>query len=95
MKTVALITLTFASAFAFARPDSRNLTCVEAANLVDQEEAVVMTYGTSRAGGDLYALFTSTQRCSIPGGRAVPAWVPTRDSASCFVGYVCRQGGHK
>ena len=67
-----------------ARPDTRALACADAAALVARAGAVVMTTGPMtyerivRDGG--FCTIELTTR---------PAFEPTRDVRTCFVGYRC------
>jgi hypothetical protein len=69
-----------------ARPDTRALSCLQAQALVDRSGAVVLN--TGRFTYDRYV--SSSRYCTMSeyGERAA---VPTRDSARCPVGYICRQ----
>ena len=93
MKTL-IIALALASTPAFAMPSTTNLTCGEAASLVASHGAIVL-----RTGAHTYDRYVAHQGYCSLGEVARPAWVPTLDSAQCFIGYYCGQdnngnGGH-
>ena len=67
------------------RPDTRAMTCAEAAALVARAGAVVMTTGPAT-----YARFVRDGGfCPLP-ETTQPSWETTRDDPKCFVGYTCR-----
>ncbi|WP_244476472.1 hypothetical protein [Methylobacterium sp. Leaf88] len=68
-----------------ARPDTRAMTCAEAAALVARAGAVVMSTGPAT-----YARFVRDGGfCPLP-ETTQPSWETTRDNPKCFVGYTCR-----
>lgn len=72
-----------------SRPATYDMTCEEAADLVAARGRVVMTYRYDEKSGPLYQMFYSTAvMCERDLG--YQAWVKTKDSPSCFVGYACR-----
>ena len=86
-KSIALAAVVFASvSVAQARPSTTKLTCAQAADLVQANGAIVL--GT---GGHTYDRFVAHAGYCGQGETLRPAWVPTRDSASCFIGYTCGQ----
>jgi hypothetical protein len=86
----ALAILSFASAAEAARPDTRTMTCAQAREFVLANSPVVMTYGYSYRAGPLYSKF-SARSCRTHDDTDVAAWVPTLDSPSCYIGYVCNR----
>lgn len=67
-----------------ARPDTRDMSCAQAAALVRREGAVVLS--TSSTTFDRYVRDVSF--CS--GGEVLrPEWVATRDAPQCYIGYTC------
>lgn len=71
---------------AYARPDTRSMTCAQAQSLVGRNGAVVLS-----TGAHTYDRFVADGRyCEIP---YVPklTWVPTTDNRQCAVGYTCKQ----
>ncbi len=71
-------------AAALALPASTQMTCTQAALLVRTGGAVVLA--TSPTTYDRYV----TGRAYCPADQGTePAWVPTRTTAQCFVGYTC------
>lgn len=85
----ALALISFAGgAEAARRPDTRTMTCAQAREFVIANSPVVMTYGYSRKAGPLYSKF-SAHACRRHDRDDVYAWVPTLDSPSCYIGYVC------
>jgi hypothetical protein len=72
-----------------ARPDTRHMTCAQARDFVLKYSPVVMTYGYSDRAGYLYSKFSARSCRSSSDDTDVTAWVPTLDSPSCYIGYVC------
>jgi hypothetical protein len=74
---------------AFARPDTRAMSCVEAQALVGQNGAVVLTTGAHTYNrfvvNGLYCSYSEVPRLT---------YVPTRDERQCPVGYTCRQSNY-
>src|SRR4051812_36018124 len=65
-----------------------SMPCKNVASFVANSGAVVL-----RTGPHNYNLYVSTSDyCSNPQG-IVPAFVPTRDSRACFIGYTCSNQG--
>ena len=89
---IILATFAFTS-FAQARPDSTQLTCAEAADLVQDMGAVLMTYDHHPQAGPLYKRFVADS--NFCGGDEISrnAWVKTSDSPRCFVGKTCESRG--
>ena len=73
-----------APAFA-ARPDTVKMTCRDAAALVEQNGAIVLSTGPG-----LFDRYVSDSRYCGNGERALNAYVPTADKATCLIGNVCR-----
>lgn len=95
MKSIfALILLAGVSFAAQARPNSWDMTCAEARNLVDTNGAVVMNYGYSPAAGYLYERYVANDSYCDSHEMAQPAYVPTTDDDSCYVGGVCVDNTH-
>lgn len=67
-----------------SRPLTLNMNCAQAAALVASRGAVVMN--TGRHTFDRYVAHGGY--CTL-GEFPDEAWVPTTDSAQCFVGYTC------
>ena len=77
---------TATAAAAQNRPSTTDLTCRQSAGIVQSRGAVVL--GT---GGYTYDRFVANRGfCEITEITRA-AFVPTRDSPSCFVGYRCRE----
>lgn len=72
-----------------ARPDTRKMTCAQARDFVVANGPVVMTYGYSDRAGSLYSTFSALPCRRGREESDVAAWVRTKDSASCYIGYVC------
>jgi hypothetical protein len=72
------------SALAQPRPSSVAMTCAQAAGLVASRGAIVL--GT---GGYTYDRFVHHRGFCLITETTKPAWVPTRDTPQCFVGYTC------
>ena len=73
-------------AVAQVRPSSPPLTCQAARQIVASRGAAVLS-----TGGYAYDRYVSSNRFCALGETTEPAWIPTADSAQCFVGYRCRQ----
>jgi hypothetical protein len=71
-------------AVALAVPSSLELTCRQAASLVTSKGAVVLS--TSHGVYDRYVSVSSYCETALV---AMPAWIPTKDSAECYVGFYC------
>ena len=71
---------------AAARQASSALTCAAARALVLRQGAVL--FDTSATTFDRYVL--DGRFCAVD-EVTQPAWIPTRDAPSCFVGYTCEQ----
>ena len=67
-----------------SRPNSTRLSCAQAAGLVAARGAVVMT-----TGPNTYDRYVRDRRFCTPIETTRPAWVATRDSRQCMVGYTC------
>ena len=87
MKMLALVLCLAASgAQAQSRPMTPGMTCAGVQQLVSQRGAVVLGFGP-----DLYDRVVSGPRyCQFSEG-LVRINVPTRDTATCFAGYTCRE----
>jgi hypothetical protein len=72
------------SALAQPRPSSVAMTCAQAAGLVASRGAIVL--GT---GGYTYDRFVHHRGFCLITETTKPAWVPTRDTPQCFLGYTC------
>ena len=70
------------------RPSSVTLTCAPASGLVRARGALVL--GT---GGQTYDRFVSDVGHCDSGQAARSAFEPTRDNASCLIGYTCYDPG--
>ncbi|WP_457090026.1 hypothetical protein [Microvirga sp. P5_D2] len=90
MNRIALVTLLMASAttaFAQSRPFTPNLSCNQARQIVFSHGAAVL--GTGQYTYDRYVRDLSF--CEF-NEILDPAWVPTRDTPQCPIGYRCRSG---
>ncbi len=90
MKPIALalsLTLAASGALAQSRPQTPNLSCLTARQLVFSRGAVVL--GT---GGYTYDRFVSHRGFCQVGEYIEPAYAPAADTPLCFVGYRCRSG---
>ena len=72
-------------AVAQARPDTRTMTCAQAAGLVQSQGAAVLQTSPRR-----YDRYLATRSCFPRGGDAVAQFAPTLDHPRCFIGYVCK-----
>ena len=74
-----------AGASAQTRPLSTTMSCAQASSLVNSSGGIVL--GTSPYAYDRYV---SSGRFCGTSETTEPAWIPTRDTQQCFVGYRCR-----
>jgi len=77
-------TLLTTAAAAQNRPSTTAMTCQQAAGLVYARGAIVL--GT---GGYTYDRFVRDRSFCQVTEALESAWVPTRDTPTCFVGYRC------
>lgn len=73
-------------AVAQGRASTLAMSCRQAAGIVQARGGVVL--GT---GGPTYDRFVSDRRFCEPTETLKRAFVPTRDTPSCFIGYRCRE----
>lgn len=88
MKRFALslmLVLTANAALAQSRPSSPDRTCAANRQSVAANGAIVL--GT---GGYTYDRFVRDRSFCEHGDILDPAWIPSRDTPSCFVGYRCK-----
>ena len=78
------ILMTVAGANAQGRPSTIGMTCLQAGSLVARAGGVVL--GT---GGYTYDRFVANRSFCQPTEVTQRAFVPTRETPSCFVGYRC------
>lgn len=93
MKSMIVLALALVSASAYARPNTTDMTCREAAGLVQQAGAIVLSTGKSY----LYDRFVAHSGFCGGGEKAAVAYVETLDNANCNVGFACvdaRDGGN-
>ena len=83
MKTLIIAALALVSASAFARPNTANMSCRDAAGLVAEAGKIVLSTN------DQYNLYVTNGGLCGPGDLGVKAYVETLDNDACFVGYVC------
>ena len=90
MKKIMLVALalTFAAPAFAARPNTKNLTCRDAAGLVAQNGAIVLS-----TGANTYDRFVAHQGYCGKEEVISPAFVKTLDNKQCFIGYTCEQNG--
>jgi hypothetical protein len=90
LKSAALslvICLSATAAVAQGRPNSLNMTCGQARQLVLSQGAVVI--GT---GPNIYDRFVRDGGFCQVGEYPSAAWLTTRDNPQCVVGFRCRSG---
>lgn len=90
MNRIALVTMLVAStstAFAQSRPSTPSMNCGQARQIVLSNGAAVL--GTGQFTYDRYVRDRSF--CEF-NEVLEPAWVPTRDTPKCPIGYRCRSG---
>jgi hypothetical protein len=88
MKRIALslmLVLATGAALAQPRPSSPERSCAANRQSVAANGAIVL--GT---GGYTYDRFVNDLSFCQHGDILDPAWVPSRDTPSCFVGYRCK-----
>jgi hypothetical protein len=66
------------------RPDTRAMSCQQAAGLVARSGAIVLS-----TGPDLYDRYVARETFCAAGYFGRPAFVPTRDRPQCPIGYYC------
>jgi hypothetical protein len=93
MKTIVVlpIPLLFVLATASAAqegPASPSMPCKDVASLVANSGAVVL-----RTGSQSYNLYVTTSDFCPRAQGIVPAFIQTRDSQACFIGYTCNNQG--
>jgi hypothetical protein len=81
------LTLTAGLAVAQSRPSTLARPCAANRQNVMASGAIVL--GT---GGYTYDRFVRDRSFCEPDEYTEPAWVPSRDTPSCFVGYRCKSG---
>ena len=88
-RTMLLAAVLLASPAAVeARPSTPTMSCTQARNVVLREGAIVL--GT---GGYTYDRFVRDRSFCQPTEVEKRAFVPSRDTAQCFVGYTCYEPG--
>ncbi len=93
MKTITVlqIPLLFVLATASAAqegPASPSMPCKNVASLVANAGSVVL-----RTGPHNYNLYVTTSDFCRNAQGIAPAFIPTRDSQTCFIGYTCNNHG--
>lgn len=83
----AVLSLSATATAAQGRPDTTAMSCRQAAGLVASRGAVVLSTGQP----DLYDRFVRDQSYCTRERTTQPAYEPTADSPSCFIGYRCIQ----
>ncbi|GGB34296.1 hypothetical protein GCM10011316_02990 [Roseibium aquae] len=70
-----------------ARPDTRTMTCLEARTLVQSRGAAVLTTGQFT-----FERFVANGRYCVSNTQILQrAFAPTKDNASCTIGFVCQE----
>ncbi|MES0872172.1 MULTISPECIES: hypothetical protein [unclassified Pseudovibrio] len=92
MRTSTLLVLTstlalIVSTSAFARPDTRQMSCLEARSVVQRAGGIVLS-----TGARTYDRFVAGLQFCQPYERLMSRWVPTKDQKRCFIGYSCEPG---
>ncbi|HEV7256339.1 MAG TPA: hypothetical protein VGN82_01035 [Bosea sp. (in: a-proteobacteria)] len=80
-----MLILAAGTAFAQARPSSPDRTCAANRQSVLANGAIVL--GT---GGYTFDRFVRDSSFCPHGDILDPAWIPSRDTPQCFVGYRCK-----
>lgn len=68
------------------RPDTLQMSCGMAAQIVSRSGAIVL--GT---GPNIYDRYVATKAFCQRDEEMQPRWLATRDSPQCFIGYVCER----
>jgi hypothetical protein len=90
MKTILSLLVVLAGSSAFAGYDyTTNMTCRQARHIVQSEGAVVLY-----TSADIYDRYVSMQSYCATAEYLKPAWIPTRDTNECYVGYTCQTEDH-
>lgn len=84
----ASLVLLAAAGIAEARPSTVAMSCAQARAIVQREGAAVL--GT---GGQTYDRYVRDRNFCEPTEIGKTAFVPARDTPSCFVGYTCYEPG--
>jgi hypothetical protein len=86
MRALAMVLAVIALAdAAFAqRPSTLSMSCSQARRLVSSEQAIVMS-----TGRHTYDRYVSSPGFCPFGEYALVAWVPTRDTRNCQIGFRC------
>lgn len=71
------------------RPDTSAMSCGAARALVQRAGAIVMG-----SGPNLYDRYVNHRGYCTPSEDIDPAFVRSRDSGGCFIGYTCREIVH-
>ena len=91
----SLLVLAAFPAHAISRYNSMSMSCAAAHQRIVQEGAVILRYPSAR-----HPNLTLYDRYVRDGGfcefdeTTEPAWVPSRDTPSCFIGYRCKSRSH-
>jgi hypothetical protein len=88
MTGLSALMLTALASAAVARPSTTDMTCAQARNVVLRQGGVVL--GT---GGQTYDRFVRDRSFCEPTEIGKRAFVPSRDTPQCFVGYTCYEPG--
>ena len=80
-----MLMLVAGPALAQPRPSTTDMTCAASRQSVAANGAMVL--GT---GGHTFDRFVRDRGFCQHGDFLEPAWVPSRDTAQCFVGYRCK-----
>jgi len=89
---LALVTLAGLGIFAAmpaqaqGRPDSMSMSCSAARALVQRSGAIVM-----QSGPGIYDRYVDHRGFCTISEEVDPAYIRTRDSRQCFVGFTCRE----
>jgi hypothetical protein len=81
----SLLALSGSAALAQTRPDTLRLSCGQVSSLVQMRGSAVLA-----SGPNLYDRYVSGCEFCYDGEFLQPAWVRTKDSEECSVGYICK-----
>lgn len=84
IRLLAVLALLATTGAAHARPDTRDMYCDEAQDLVRRAGAITLS-----TGPNTYERFVFSQAQCLRMEIIRPFYAPTRDAGQCYVGYRC------
>jgi hypothetical protein len=83
---MAVTVLTVSPVFAQSRANTTQISCQVARGIVSANGSAVLNTGPNS-----YDRYVRDQSACFPLQTTRPAWVPSADTAQCFVGYTCQE----